>query len=174
MSQLVIDKISSLAREESCEINKTVLTRIVPQAQRTFAIITPQRQQAFSKMFFSRQQKADSDMPERWSIVGRFVWYLAGIYFTNRTRGEILIDHLTSVIAWLRETSDTERIVIVRRDFWQIDEDSSCLRAARHSAKARGDEKRVLELTGQIAANEREIVEYQRAIVYSGKGIEAI
>jgi hypothetical protein len=168
MSQQVIERIGSLGREESLDVNRVVLKGIVPAAQRTFAVITPNRRIGFSKMFFSRQQTLDADAPERWSILGRFTWWLCGVYFTNRGRGEMLITHLTSVIGWLRESSEQERVVIVRRDFWQIDEDTACLRAARHSAKASGDERRVLELTSQIAANERDILELQRATVYAG------
>lgn len=169
MSQIVIERIGNLARAESADINRSVLKGIVPAAQRTFAVITPQRQQAFSKMFFSRQHTPDADMPERWNIYGRFLWFLAGIYFANQRRGEMLIDHFMSVVEWLRQARKQECGIIICRDFWQIDEDTSCLRAARHSAKAAGNERRVLELTGQIAANEREILESQQRVLAYAK-----
>lgn len=167
MSQPVIDMIGVHAREESAGVNKTVLSGIVPAARRTFAVITPTRTVAFSKMFFSRQVTPGAEAPERWNIVGRFLWFLAGVYFTNRARGEMLIAYVVGFIAWLRETADEERPVIVRRDFWQIDEDTACLRAARYSAKAAGDERRVLDLSQKISANEREVLEFERAVVYA-------
>lgn len=168
MSQQVIDRITTIAREESADVNASVLKKIVPQARRTFAIITPMRQIGFSKMFFSRQMTAGEETPERWNIYGRFLWFLAGVYFTNRKRGELMIDHLMTFVGWLRQASEDEKPIIVRRDFWQIDEDTACLRAARYSAKAAGDERRVLDLSQQIAANEREVLECQRAAVYAG------
>jgi hypothetical protein len=166
MSQHVIERVTSLARIESADVNRVVLTGIVPAATRTFAVITPHRRKALSKMFFTRQQRSDSDVPERWNIYGRWIWFFAAVYLTSPRRGEILLDHFESVTEWLRETAETERPIIIRRGFWTVDEDTACLRAARTSAKALGDEKRVLELTRSIQANEREIAELQRVMVY--------
>lgn len=169
MSLQEIDRVGYLAREESAQVNTKVLEKIVPRARRTFTVITPQRQIAFSKMFFSRQQQTGIDAPERWNIYGKYIWYLCGIYFTSRKQGELLIEHLQSVIDWLR-TRDDDRI-IVTRDFWEIEEDTACLQAARHSAKAAGNESKVSELTIAIIRNEREILERQRVSSFARLGV---
>lgn len=58
--------------------------------------------------------------------------------------------------------AETVKPLIIRRGFWEIDEESECFRAARRTAVVSGDNRRVLELTLALERNEQEIKELQR------------
>lgn len=153
MGLRLINTIHTISRVESAEINKDVISNQVVRLQRTFDQITDWKK-TISLKFFYRQ--ADVVMNgERWNIYGRFLWYLCGVYFTKKSRGELIITHLLTVIDWLRN-EDTFRL---HRDFWSIEAETSELMAKMRVAFVCGNVDEARRIALKIKQNSGELLE---------------
>lgn len=154
MGLKTINIITENARVKSAETNKLAVAGIVPPLQKTFAEIT---YYIPTPTFFSRQCTV-ADEPERWNILGRFEWYLSGIYFTNQRRGEIMLAKLENFIAWLRAAARLERNKFKpSRTFWEISREIELIRIERQECYLKGDYAGAEKLALRVIACEREL-----------------
>lgn len=153
MALRLINTISEISRIQSAEINKGVISNQVVKLQRTFDQITDWKKQ-ISLKFFYRQAEIVLD-GERWNIYGRFLWWLCGVYFTNKKRGEIILTHLQTVIDWLRK----EDVFTLHRDFWTIESETSELMAKMRVAFVCGNVDEARRIALHIKQNSSELLE---------------
>ena len=69
-----------------------------------------------SLMYLSRQRNV-SDFREmkRWSAIGKSLFIISGLFFTNPQRAEIIMQYVEASFNWLRSFENPFRR---RRDFW--------------------------------------------------------
>ncbi len=139
-------------RRRSMQINEKIFKGdIIPRLQKN---MYPVVGRTLSKTYFYRQEGEGSEY-ERINVVSKVFYLIAAIYFTDRKRGEILIQFVESFFAWLRAASSDKTAEAA--DFWDITEEQTGLMAKRQKAFATGDKQTARELSQSIAARERQM-----------------
>jgi len=138
-------------RRRSMELNKDLIPGIIPRLQKN---MFPVVGRTLSKMYFYRQEKESSEY-ERINVVSKVFYLTAALYFTDRKRGETLIQFVESFFAWLRATTSDKTATVA--DFWDLAEAQSELITKRQTAFAKGDKPTARELSQTILSNERKV-----------------
>lgn len=150
VTKLNVEQLEIFERRTS-EVNKEVLTGIVPQVQKNFGKIVGK---VLSLKFFYRQRLTFDDFSRR-NLIARAFNFIAAVYFTNPNKGEHLIQFIESFFAWLRATTSDKSASAA--DFWDLAEEQSQLITKRQKAVSIGDKPTARELSQTILSNERKV-----------------
>lgn len=153
-----IEKIKHVTRVVSAEINEEVIEDAIPNLQTTFAEISPRKP---SKMQFYRQTVVNTDTEgvARWNILGKFWWYLSGVYATSPKRGELIVNSTAQHVHWLRRQFLKNNLFRAIRIFYRVDKETTLLLAEAREAYVEHDYRRARIALVKIQENVREMQE---------------
>jgi hypothetical protein len=125
-----------------------------------------------SRLYVHRLAGKSSDVPRK-SRTESWVEFIGASAFEQPERFALVREFLTGLV----DAADMGNMGglggsiprFIRRDFWEIDEESSGLMAARRTAYMEGNHARVMELTARIEANERDLAEITRVSLFLGQ-----
>lgn len=158
MSLEVIEKIETISRRDSARVNRVVIENSIPNFRKTFSFITSRTP---SGKFFERQQVvyADSEGISRWNVLGKFDWYLSGVYFTNQRKGELIIAHAENLFAWLRAACRQDNPLKKIRQYWRVDDAMTIHLSKARTAYMTHDYETCAAMILEIQTNAREMLE---------------